>query len=81
MQRDRQSPKEPWRITLGIISIAYIVYMWIKKDIVEIYSSMPQEQVLPLIFTTIAVSLIKVAAIAAGIILIKWIIGKFFGSK
>ena len=55
--------------------------MWVKKDIVEVYSSMPQEQVLPLIFTTIAVSLIKVAAIAAGIILMKWIIGKFFGSK
>ena len=81
MQRDRQSPKEPWIITLGIISIAYIVYMWVKKDIVEIYSSMPQEQVLPLIFTTVAVSLIKVVAIAGGIILIKRIIDKFFGCK
>ena len=37
---------------------------------------MPKEQVNPLIATTIAVSLIKVAAITGGILLIKWIISK-----
>ena len=69
--------KTVWRIIVGIIAIAYIVYMWVEKDIMTIYTTMPKEQVVPLIATTIAVSLIKVAAIAGGILLIKWIISKF----
>ena len=69
--------KEPWRIAVGILAIAFIVYMWVEKDIITIYTTMPREQVATLIVTTIAVSLIKVAAIAGGILLIKWIISKF----
>ena len=69
--------KEPWRIAVGILAIVFIVYMWVEKDIITIYTTMPREQVAPLIVTTIAVSLIKVAAIAGGILLIKWIISKF----
>ena len=70
--------KEPWRIIVGILAIAFIVYMWVEKDIMTIYTTMPKEQVAPLIATTIAASfLIKVAAITGGILLIKWIISKF----
>lgn len=69
--------KEPWRIILFIISVLFILFMWIKKDIVSIYTTMPEEQVLPLIVTTIAVSLVKVIAIAGGILLIKLLVGKF----
>ena len=50
--------------------------MWVKKDILSIYANAPQEQVIPMIATTVAVSLIKVAAITVGILLIKWIAGK-----
>lgn len=50
--------------------------MWVKKDIVTIYTSMPKEQVVPLIVTTIAVFLLKVLAIVGGILLLKWIISK-----
>ena len=28
--------KESWRIVVAIISIAFIIYMWVEKDIVEI---------------------------------------------
>lgn len=69
--------KEPWRIVVAIISIAFIIYMWVEKDIVAIYSSMPAEQALPLAVTTIVVSLVKVGAITVGILVVKWIIGKF----
>ena len=68
--------KEPWRIVVGIISIVFIVFMWAKKDIILIYTTMPQEQILPLIVTTIAVSLLKVAVIAGTIFLVKWIVSK-----
>ena len=77
MENNDNKKKEPWRIVVGIISIVFIVYMWVKKDIIAIYTTMPNEQVAPLIVTTIAVSLIKVAAITGGILLIKWIIRKF----
>ena len=59
-----------------MISIAYIAYMWISKDVMAIYETMPKDQYLPLIATTVLVSLAKVAAIAVGIVLIKWIISR-----
>lgn len=76
MDHKDNKKKEPWRIVVGMISIAFIVYMWVEKDIAEIYTTMPQEQVIPMIATTIAVSLLKVGAIAGGILLVKWIVGK-----
>ena len=69
--------KEPWRIVVATLAIIYIIYMWVEKDIVAIYSTMPAEQALPLVVTTIAISLVKVGVITGGILLIKWIIGKF----
>ena len=67
---------EPWRIILFIISIAFILFMWVKKDVAEIYATMPKEQIVPLIVTTIAVALLKIAAIAGAVFLIKWVVGK-----
>ena len=79
MENKNKKKREPWRIVVGVIAISYTVFMWIKKDIMAIYASMPAEQVAPMIATTIAVSLLKVAAMAGGILLIKWIVGKFTG--
>jgi hypothetical protein len=63
--------KEPWRIVLAILSMVFILFMWIKKDIVSIYTTMPKEQILPLILTTVAVTLLKVAGITAVLLLVK----------
>ncbi len=68
--------KEPWRIVVGLLSIAFIVYLWIDKDIMTIYTTMPKEQVVPMVATTVIVSLVKIAVIAGGILLLKWIINK-----
>lgn len=73
----KNQKKEPWRIIVAIISIAFIIYMWIEKDIVAIYSSMPAEEAFPLTVTTVAVSLFKVALMTVGILAIKWIVRKF----
>lgn len=67
---------EPWRIIVFVIAVAFIILMWIKKDIAEIYATMPSEQIAPVIVITVAVSLLKVAVIAGAILLIKWIVGK-----
>ena len=76
MDHKEKKKKEPWRIIVFIFSVLFIVFMWVKNDIVSIYTTMPAEQVAPLIATTIVVSLIKVAAIAGGVLLIKWVVGK-----
>ena len=68
--------KAPWRIVVGAISIAFIVYLWSSKDIAQIYTTMPSEQIMPMIITTVLVSLLKVVLIAAAVILIKWIVEK-----
>ena len=73
--------KEPWRIIVGILAIAFIIYTWIDKDILDVYSTMPKEQMIQMVATTIAVTLVKVAAITLGILLIKWIIRHFTEQK
>ena len=67
---------EPWRIVVFIVSIAFIAFMWVKKDIAKIYAAMPREQIAPLIVTAVAVSLLKISAIVGGVLLIKWIVGR-----
>ena len=73
--------KEPWRIVVGILAMAFIIYTWIDKDILDIYSTMPKEQVVPLIVTTIIVTLVKVCGIALAIFSIKFIISKIKKDK
>ena len=60
-----------------VLAVVYIVYMWVEKDILEIYSTMPAEEALPLAVTTVAVSLLKVAMIAGGILVARWLLGKW----
>ena len=76
MSNNNKKKIEPWRIIVFITAVAFIIFMWVKKDIAGIYATMPIEQITPLIVTTIAVSLLKVAAIAGAILLIKFIVGK-----
>ena len=81
MSNENKKKIEPWRIIVFTISILVIAFMWVKNDVISIYTTMPKEQVVPIIATTIFVSLIKVSAIAGGVLLIKWIVGKIKGSK
>ena len=75
MNNQTKKKKEPWRIIAFVISITFIAFLWIKKDVSSIYASVTQEQMLPFIATTVAVSLLKVGIIAGSILLLKWIIG------
>ena len=67
---------EPWRIIVFVISVAFIIFIWTRKDIDNIYATMPTEQIFPLVVTTIAVSLLKITVIAGVVLLVKWIVGK-----
>lgn len=76
MNNKGKEKTKPWRIIVSMISIVFISYVWVKKDIVSVYSTMPKEQIVPLIAITIGVSLIKVIAIAGVFFLIKLVIIK-----
>lgn len=67
---------EPWRIIVGILAIVYILFMWVKKDMVGIYNTMPAEQIFPLIVTTVGVTLVKIALFVGVVLLVKWVFGK-----
>ena len=60
---------EPWRIVVAIISIILIIGMWIKNRI-------SIDMSLPLLLTTLTVSLTKVLVFAGFILLVKYIISR-----
>lgn len=78
MQKKNKNDRklEPWRIVVGILSIVFIIFLWVKNDIASTLVTMPKEQAIPLIVTTILVSAVKVAVIAGALLLAKWVIGK-----
>ena len=80
MRSNKKKP-EPWRILVFILALIYIIFMWVRKDIGDLYASLPREELLPLLAATVGVSLAKVAAIAGGILLTKWLAGKFSQRK
>ena len=65
--------KEPWRGIVFGLSVAYILYMFISKSG---GGSLPSGELLPMAVTGIAVTAVKVIAIAGGILLLKWILSK-----
>lgn len=76
-----KTKKEPWRIVVGILAIVFIIYTWVDKDILAVYGTMPTEQMIPLVVTTIAVTLVKVAGITLAVLFVKWIINHFINLK
>ena len=67
---------EIWRIIAFAEAVVFIIWMWVKKDVADLYATVPREQIAPMIVTTVAVSLLKVAVIAGAILLVKCVIGK-----
>ena len=81
MSNDNKKKIEPWRIIVFIIAVGFIIFMWIKKDMADIVVNTPQEQIIPLVATTIAVSLIKIAVVAGVVLLVKCIVSKIKNKK
>ena len=65
--------KEPWRWIVFGLSVAYILYMFISKSG---GGSLPSGELLPMAVTGIAVTAVKVALIAGGILLLRWLASK-----
>ena len=73
--------RKPWRVAVAGASVLFIIVMWAKKDVASIYSQLSPEDALPLVVTTVAVTALKVAAMAGAVLLVKWIIRKINNKK
>ena len=74
MSKDSGKDNKTWKIIAAVISGAYIIYLWSTKDLPAGLSS---GDMLPLLITNIAVSMGKLALVAAAILGIKWLRDKF----
>ena len=72
--------QEPWRVLVFVISLIFIVAMWIRKDIGDTFVFLG-ENAIPVLVTTLGVSVIKVLLLACLILLVKWILSKFGGKR
>ena len=68
---------EPYRLIVGGISILFIIVMWVIKDVGNIYVTLPKEELIPVVITSICVTLLKVAFIAIGVIVLRKIFDRF----
>lgn len=62
-----------WKIIAGVISGLYIIYLWSTKDLP---AGLSAGDMLPMLLTNIAVSVLKLALVAAAAIGIKWLWSK-----
>ena len=69
--------KEPWRWAVGLVSAAFIVCLWSTKNVGGQYADLAKEDLLPMLATNIAVTLVKVIAIAAAVWLVRWLVAKW----
>ena len=51
---------------LGILSLFAIVLMWQKKDLISAFQSLPREDLLSLLFTTLLATGLKVLLFSSG---------------
>ena len=76
----KDSPK-PVRLVMFAVGIIWIAAMWAKKDIAATLAAVPAEAAIPVIVTSMVITILKVALYAAVIWLIKWLVGKLGGRK
>lgn len=71
---------EPWRIIIFIVSVIFIIYLFVSKNNATDIT-LSAEQALPVLITNIAVTLVKFAVIASAVFLVKHITGKIKNNK
>lgn len=60
-----------WRIIVFLLAVGWIVYRFASKNTAVSYTSVP------MILTAVAVSFLKIVAVAAAILLVKYLVEKF----
>ena len=68
--------RKPRRIVIGVLSIIVIAIMWIKKDVLGLWSNISSEDLLPLLATNAVVIIIRIAILAGIIYLVRKLFAK-----
>ncbi len=68
--------RKPRRIAIGIISVIVIAIMWIKKDVLGLWSGIGTEDLLPMLATNAVVIIVRIAILAGIIYLVKKLAAK-----
>ena len=68
--------RKPRRIAIGVLSIIVIAIMWIKKDVLGLWSNLSSEDLLPLLATNAVVIIVRIAILAGIIYLVRKLLTK-----
>ncbi len=73
--------RKPRRIAVAVLSIIVIAIMWIKKDVLGLWSNISSEDLLPLLATNAVVIIVRIAILAGIIYLIRKLAAKIRNKK
>ena len=73
--------RKPRRIVIGVLSIIVIAIMWIKKDVLGLWSNISSEDLLPMLATNAVVIIVRLAILAGIIYLIRKLAAKIRNKK
>ncbi len=73
--------RKPRRIAIGVLSIIVIAIMWIKKDVLGLWSNISSEDLLPLLATNAVVIIVRITILAGIIYLIRKLAAKIRNKK
>ena len=73
--------RKPRRIAVAVLSVIVIAIMWIRKDVLGLWSNISSEDLLPLLATNAVVMLAKIAILAGVIYLLKMLLVKIKNKK
>ena len=68
--------RKPRRIAVAVLSIIVIAIMWIKKDVLGLWSGISPEDLLPMLATNAVVMIVKIAVLAGIVYLVKMLFAK-----
>ena len=68
--------RKPRRIAIGVLSIIVIAIMWIKKDVLGLWSNLSSEDLLPLLATNAVVIIIRIAIFAGIVFIVRKLLAK-----
>ena len=73
--------RKPRRIAVAVLSMIVIAVMWIKKDVLGLWSNISSEDLLPMLATNAVVIIVRIALFVGIIYLIRKLAAKIRNKK
>ena len=73
--------RKPRRIAVAVLSMIVIAIMWIKKDVLGLWSNISSEDLLPMLATNAVVIIVRIALFVGIIYLIRKLAAKIRNKK